>query len=156
MFKDSRRFQRLSLNTGIKFQPYRDYAKKIFYENKEIEAQALDISEGGLGIQSRYYIPEKTYLSIWISLSSLNREGQMVFYGPMELVGRVAWVVSCADKSFRIGIYFVQMLPQDKKVLADFINSHTGFKANIVHNKEGASGAVFDKRKGPDGNSLLG
>lgn len=156
MFKDVRRFQRLSLNTDIKFKPYKDFVKRIFYEDREIEATAVDIGEGGIGIQSRYFVPEKTYLEVWISLSSLNEEGQIVFYGPMKILGRVCWVNPYPDNYFRVGICFVDIRQDDKKVLVGFLNAHAGFKDKVIRKKQSASGAILDKPRGAQSDSLSG
>lgn len=149
MFKDTRRFQRLALNTAIKFKRYRDYEKRIYYEDKEIDAVALDISEGGIGIQSRCFIPAKTYLQIWISLSSLNREGQIVFYGPMRILGKVRWIIPCDDNTFRMGISFLEIQEEDRNTLKDFLNSHRGTKEKIIRQSDVSTGAVFREKKGP-------
>jgi len=149
MFKDTRRFQRLALNTTIKFKQYRDYEKRIYYEDKEIDAVALDISESGIGIQTRCFMPAKTYLQIWISLSSLNQEGQIVFSGPMRILGKVRWVIPWDDNTFRIGISFLEIQEEDKNTLKNFINSHIGNKEKIIRQRDVSSGTVLREKKGP-------
>lgn len=141
--KDARRFHRLSLNTSIKFKQYRDYEKRIYYEDKETEALALDIGEGGMGIQTTSFIAEKTYLEIWISLSSLNEEGQMVFCGPIRIIGKVRWIVPWEEKTFRLGISFLEMQEQDRKAIRDFISAHIGVKVKTIHPKDVSSGTIL-------------
>ncbi|MDD4980288.1 MAG: PilZ domain-containing protein [Candidatus Omnitrophica bacterium] len=148
MFKDSRRFQRLALNTQIKFKQYSDYDRKIYLEDKEKEAVAIDISEGGLGIQTKTFIAAKTYLEIWISLSGLNQIGEVVFYGPIKVTGKVRWVVPWDDNTFRMGVSFLDMQEEDRKALSGFLNSHTGIQEKIIHQKDISSGTVLgDKRE---------
>lgn len=142
-FRDARRFQRLTLNTAIEFRRYRDYQRQIYYEDKKIEAMALDISEGGMGLLTKTFIPQRTFLEIWISLSGLNQEGQVVYYGPMRVLGKVIWIVPWDNQSFRLGITFLEMQDEDRKTIASFIKANIGFKEKIIRQKDVSSGTVF-------------
>jgi c-di-GMP-binding flagellar brake protein YcgR len=150
MFKDVRRFQRLALDAEIKFKQFTDYERKIYYEDKEMDAVAVDISEGGIGIQTPRFIPEKTCLEIWISLSGLNPEGQMVFYGPVRVMGKVRWVIPWEDKTFRMGICFLDMQEEDKKTITNFIRAHMGIQEKIIHPRDISSGTVLREKTGAD------
>lgn len=147
MFKDSRRFERLSLNTAVKFRRYSDYDRRAFADDKEIEAVALDIGEGGIGLQSGIMVVVKTYLQMTISLSSLNKEGEVIFYGPLCVNGKVRWVVPWDDHTFRMGISFLDMSEEERKGIQDFINGHVGIKEKIIHPHDASSGTVLGGNK---------
>jgi len=153
MLKDGRRFQRLALNTEVQFRQFKDYEKRLYYEDKPVDAVAIDISEGGMGIQTRSFIAAKTYLEIWISLSGLNQEAQMVFYGPIKVLGKVRWVIPWDDNTFRMGIFFLDMPQEDKKTITDFIRLHSGIQEKVFHLKNVSSGTVLhEKEKDGEGN----
>ncbi|MFH0913652.1 MAG: PilZ domain-containing protein [Candidatus Omnitrophota bacterium] len=156
MFKDNRRFQRLTLDTEVQFRQFKDYEKKLYYEDKPVDAVATDISEGGMGIQARSLIAVKTYLEIWISLSGLNQEGEVVFYGPMKVLGKVRWVIPWDDNTFRMGISFLDIGEEDRKAITGFIRSHAGVQEKIIHPRDVSSGTVLHDKGKTDEGTLTG
>lgn len=78
-----------------------------------------NISLGGIGFTHNKFIAPMTHLMLQINL--LSRQ--------LNPVGRVTWVnpLSHSDR-YRLGIEFVELDPQEKNYLADYINlQKTGF-----------------------------
>ncbi|MFA5089922.1 MAG: PilZ domain-containing protein [Candidatus Omnitrophota bacterium] len=147
MFKDSRRFQRLALNATVKFRQYLDYRNGTYSQQEPIEATAIDVSEGGMGIQAGISLPQNAFLRIWISLTGINNTGEVIFYGPIEALAKVRWAIPWQEKTFRFGISFLEMKEEDRQMLKGFINNNIKPREKVIRKIDQASGAVlpFDK-----------
>lgn len=120
---DRRRFQRLDLNIIILYRVDGPPAVRMQIGDKEIEATMLNLSEGGIGLITNYNIPLWSLLSIKFTLSRMDKDGLVKFFGPMEIKGEVRSNVSLERNEYRLGISFMELSYQDKHTIADFVKS---------------------------------
>lgn len=145
MYTDRRRFQRLTLFIEVIYKVYQDYQKRVFLDDREIQAATLDISEGGIGLQTNQPIPEKSILDIVINITNLNKRGEIIFNKPIKVVGKVCWATPLQDNSYRIGIAFVEIDQKDKLLIRKFISKHSRTKEKQIIEDEAGSGHKYPR-----------
>jgi c-di-GMP-binding flagellar brake protein YcgR len=146
-YADKRKFQRLTLYIDVMFKIYRDYQRHIFLDEKEIHVATIDISEGGIGIQSSQLIPEKSILDILINVTNLNKKGEFEFNRPIEATGKVCWVNPLEDGSFRMGIAFIKIAEEDRSNIRKFIGKHIHETEKRVRERENQYGRRYPRYK---------
>jgi c-di-GMP-binding flagellar brake protein YcgR len=79
-------------------------------------AQTLDISEGGVGLLTRKFIPVDTNLIMEIALSPNS--------APVMVLGRVCWVqrFRSAD-NYRLGMNFTDITADSRNRLTNYLNN---------------------------------
>jgi hypothetical protein len=105
---DRRRFQRLKLNLSVNYRVDEPWYVRLKFKDQEIEATALNLSEGGLAILTNYDIPVTSLLSLKFSLFKLDKTGEVCFYNPVEISGQVRSNMVCEKNQFRLGLCFVR------------------------------------------------
>ncbi len=89
--------------------------------NKEIEATMLNLSAGGMALLTDHNIPVWTTLAIKFTLSKMDKQGEVIFYGPMEIIGEVRSNVLVSQNEYRLGIRFTQINLEDKTEIVNFV-----------------------------------
>lgn len=119
--KDRRRFQRLELNITVYYRVKEPLNIKVMVGDKEIEATMLDLSVGGIGILTKFDIPARTILLIKFTLAKMNKQGQISFYGPMDIDGEVRYNILEDKNQHRLGIRFIKIDKLDQVEIAKFV-----------------------------------
>lgn len=121
--EDRRRFQRLDLNIIVIYRVDEPASVRVQIGEKDVEATMLNLSEGGIGLITKYNIPVWTFLFIKFTLSRMDKNGLVRFFGPMAIKGEVRSNVLLERDEYRLGISFTQMDREDKITIADFVKS---------------------------------
>lgn len=106
--KEHRSFPRIELHTPLRYQ--------IRGQPQFDNATSFDISSGGMCFTSNNFIPPETALMLEIKVLSC-------FF---KAIGKVVWAQTLPH-SYRnhIGVQFIEVDPEEKKCLEDFINMKT-------------------------------
>jgi hypothetical protein len=105
-YTDRRRFQRLTMNLCVNYRVVRPLELRMKFGDREVEAQMIDISAGGLALMTDENIPASTVLHLKFSLFKLEKNtGSAVFYRPFEIKGQVRSNVRLENRH-RLGICF--------------------------------------------------
>jgi len=118
---DRRRFQRLALNLSVNYRVDSPWYVRLKIGDKEIEATALNVSEGGMALVTDYNIPVSTLLFITFSLFKADKHGDVVFFTPVVTDGKVRSNLEYEKESFRLGIAFVCHNGQARSSINHFI-----------------------------------
>jgi c-di-GMP-binding flagellar brake protein YcgR len=118
--RDNRQFKRLRVNLSVVYRVDRPAKVRMTVGNKEIRSTMLDLSEGGISLLTNCNIPEGTLLLMKFTLFNLEQD-DVSFYGPMEILGEVRYVMELGGSEFRLGIRFKRIEGQDKGEIADFV-----------------------------------
>ena len=118
---DRRRFQRLNLNITVFYRVDLPLSVRLLVGNQEVEATMLDLSAGGMGLLTKYEIPVGTLLLIKFTLTSVNRRGEVSFYGPLEVKGEVRSNIKWENDTYRLGISFSDIDRKNKLEIARFV-----------------------------------
>jgi hypothetical protein len=114
-------FQRLhcNLNVWYKVEDSPDFQHQFC--DSEIEAVAVNISAGGIGLISDYSIPKFAILSItFILLRKTNVPGEVAREKPVRLKGEVRYSLTAEDNKFHIGIRFMEVPDECKQDIEEW------------------------------------
>jgi len=120
---DRRRFQRLELNVIVIYRVDAPPLVRIQVGDKEIEATMLNLSEGGIALLTKYNLPPWTVLSIKFTLSRIDKEGKVIFMGPMSIRGEIRSNIPFSKDEFRLGICFTDVAHRDKGDISNFVKA---------------------------------
>jgi len=84
---------------------------------EEFSGQAIDISLGGIGIYSEYYLPTGLLLELKIDGSVLGIQRQL------EIKAEVRYCNFITQRKYRCGLKFVDLSKEDKAILAEFVKN---------------------------------
>ncbi len=87
---------------------------------KKVEAQMLDLSEGGMAVKSEHDLPLDAQLAIDFVLLYAFTTYENIMQA-MQIEGAVVNRVALDDKTFRLGIHFTKVTPEDSKAISDFV-----------------------------------
>ncbi len=118
---DRRRFQRLKLNLSVNYRVDEPWYVRLKFKGQEIEATALNLSEGGLALLTDYDIPVASLLLLKFSLFKLDRSGEVSFYNPVEINGQVRTNLVCEKNQFRLGLCFVRQESSADSSIGEFV-----------------------------------
>ncbi len=118
---DRRRFQRLDVNITVFYRVDLPLSARVLVGNQEVEAIMLNLSAGGIAIVTKYGIPAGTLLIIKFTLTSINKDGEVSVYGPIEVRGEVRSNLTWEDGGYRLGISFTDIDKNNKVEIARFI-----------------------------------
>lgn len=100
--------KRLRMNCTVTYRLNEPLAARFMVGSDNIQAEMLDISQGGMAIVTNYDIPVSTVLSMRFTLLKVNKE-IITFSGPMEITGEVKSNVPLSENQHRLGIGFTGM-----------------------------------------------
>ena len=92
----------------------------ISLDDREINAQMLDLSELGMAVLTNYAIP--LWSTLWIRFTLMNLyadKDQRV--RPMEVTGEVRNYNLLENNTIRLGICFIRIAEEDKRSISDYV-----------------------------------
>lgn len=115
---ERRRYKRVPCN-ALMICKIADPSRQSGEEFLEINPpRTVDISAGGLQIESDIPVPLGANLIMFISIGSIDR--------PIEIKARSVWCSEIHTDLFRIGIEFVQFAEEnDRKAIEDYVASRS-------------------------------
>lgn len=102
---ERRSHKRLRMNCTIIYRANEPVSARFIMKGKDVEAQMLDISQGGMAMVTDYDIPVSTVLSMRFTVLKVDKE-IVNFSGPVEVVGEVRSNVPAEKDEHRLGIWF--------------------------------------------------
>jgi c-di-GMP-binding flagellar brake protein YcgR len=94
-------------NLCVNYRVIKPLDLRVKFGDKDIEAEMIDISAGGMAMMSQNPIPPSTILHLKFSLFKLDKSsGSAFFYKPFEIRGQVRSSMRMEKGGFRLGICF--------------------------------------------------
>jgi len=118
---DRRRFQRLDVDIVVFYRVDLPLSVRLLVGNQEVEAIMLNLSTGGMALVTKYGIPGGTLLLIKFTLTSVNKQGEVKVYGPIEVRGEVRSNTKWENNTYRLGISFIDIDQKNKLEIARFV-----------------------------------
>lgn len=120
---DRRKFQRLKVNLSVRFRLDEHFQVSSIPWDRDIDAQALDLSEEGMAIATRYDIPLYCVIILKFLIFKLDRKGVVTYSEPIEINGQVRSNITLNDKERRLGVYFKGIDSSARSKIQDYILS---------------------------------
>jgi len=118
---DRRRFQRLDVDITVCYRVDLPLSVRVMVGNQDVDGTMLNLSSGGIALVTRYNIPGGTLLLIKFTLASLNKQGEVSLYGPIEVRGEVRSSTPWESINYRLGISFTEIEQKNKVEIARFV-----------------------------------
>ena len=118
---DRRRYQRLKLNLSVNYRVENPWQVRIKFGDREFEATALNLSEGGMAILTNCDIPIASSLILKFSLFKINKFGEVNFYNPVEISGQVRSNMISEKDLYRLGLCFTREECEENKRIGNFV-----------------------------------
>ena len=119
---ERRRFQRLKVDFSVRYQVCKPLEVAMMVGDRKVEAQMLDLSEEGMAIRTTYDIPMDAGLIMNFTLVYAYEQYENIMQ-EMQIEGVIVNRAELPDKAFRLGIHFLKITPEDRKVIIDFVKS---------------------------------
>lgn len=122
--EDRRRFQRLSVNITVFYQVESPNELRQTFGAQEIEATAVNISEGGMAFVTPHNLPAWTRLAVKFFLfkGGMTR-GMIRFMKPVRIAAEVRTNLPLETSEYRVGVSFKDVSPVDQERLNAFVQS---------------------------------
>lgn len=124
---ERRAFERLKVDLSIIYRINRPLYVRVLISGEEIEATAIDLSQGGIAINTNYDIPISTALSIKIMIYTLTKANNFRFYKVVNADGEVRSNILVGTDKRRIGISFTEIDEEEKEELIRFVRINKKF-----------------------------
>ncbi len=97
---------------------------RLHFEDRELEATALNVCEAGAGLLSDYQIPKHSIISLTMVMFKGNSSGEVRGQAPLEVKGRVCYSQPSEEADrYRLGICFTEVPGEYKNRLTDFLST---------------------------------
>ena len=119
--EERRKFQRTKVSFIVIYRVNSPITVRIQIGAEEADAIALDLSEGGMAIITKYEIPAATLVTlkfIIIDTAAVNIEERTRV---LEIAGEVCYVSSVQKLTYRLGIKFMELTADDRAFIAHFV-----------------------------------
>ncbi len=117
---ERRDFKRLKVDFSFFYQINKPWYVLVLISGEEVEAVALDLSEGGMAFSTNCDIRAGTGLSMKIMIYKQDKENNFKVYKTIKARGKVCSNVLEDTNKHRIGINFTEIDQEGKKELIDF------------------------------------
>lgn len=117
---ERRKFERLKVDLSLIYRINKPWYVRVLIGGNEVEASALDLSEGGIAINTNYNIPVSTVLFIKIMVYKVVGENNFHYYKTLEVEGQVRSSNPLGNGKFRTGILFTRIKDEDRQELIGF------------------------------------
>ncbi len=118
----TRRFYRIFFESPVVLRINRIHRKSIRLAEKDVHGRILNLSEGGCGVESQFFIPKGTRVNLFIDRAALSpKDSKQVEKGVTRIVGQV---MNCAGKGlgkYRLGLEFVRMASKDRHLVSQMV-----------------------------------
>ena len=120
---ERRLFPRLKISITLIYQVKKPSYVGVRIGGKEVEAQTLDLSEGGMAILTDQNILLGTAITVEFMIYEIVNKSDFRFYKEIKVIGEVASNVVLEENKRRLGIHFTYINEEDKSVIANFVKT---------------------------------
>jgi c-di-GMP-binding flagellar brake protein YcgR len=123
---ERRKHKRLKIHLEVAYRIDRPPFARISIGENEIEALALDLSEGGIAILTEHDIPVTSLLSIELFLGNPPHKTGTKTYEAIKTKGKVRSNIVTEKGRHRLGISFEELEEEDRTKVANFVRIGLG------------------------------
>ena len=125
MGENKRRHKRVSETFIITYRLKAPFNVKVVLGNTECAAVAIDISEGGLGLDSTYEIPVSAKVSLHFTLLNELAATEAERHRVFSLEGESRYCEPTPERGYRVGVHFTNITPEQKEHIAGFVRDQS-------------------------------
>jgi c-di-GMP-binding flagellar brake protein YcgR len=121
--QERRQHERTNVRFTVTCEVYNSPKVVMIVGGRSLYALMIDLSEGGMAIETKYNLPVKSILFMKFTLINHLTSDEDNRFRTMEMVGEVRNNIPFEEKEYRIGIMFTQIAEEDKRAIKDFVKT---------------------------------
>jgi c-di-GMP-binding flagellar brake protein YcgR len=118
--QDRREFRRQEVSFIVIYRVNTPLFVRMLVKDKEVDALALDLSEGGMAILTSYELAISTLVTLKFIIFKDLVLNMKRLSESVEATGEVRYSVFTKEKAYRIGIRFTDISSEDRNLIATF------------------------------------
>ena len=122
--KDRRIFKRIYASFGLMFNVRSPFEVRVQFGEKDVDAIAVDIGEGGIGMLTNGVIPIGTRVELKFKIFNDSVHELEGSYRSFELQGDVRYSVVTKESDYRLGVQFGSVTEEERKFLIDYVRAN--------------------------------
>jgi len=122
MEREKRKYPRISLSLKVFYRVKQPFTAVMLVDDREIEAEMLDLSCLGIALLSHWSIPVGTKVDLKFSLIDMSKPGVFAAHGPIQALGQVRNNTLLKGKR-RLGLEFLEISNKDRVIINNFIQT---------------------------------
>ena len=119
--QERRQYKRIEDTFPVLYRIKSPFAVRVQLGEKEMDAVAQDISEGGAGIYSNHEVPLGTMVNLHFKILNDTAFLESERYRFFDLNGEVRYSILAKDRSYRLGILFSGTTGNDREYIAGYV-----------------------------------
>ncbi len=122
--EEKRKYKRVPVSFAMLYAVKLPFAVRVIMGDRERSAVANDIGEGGMSLLTNFEIPVDALLEVKFTLTNeavLNKDERTRNF---ELDGQACYCVAAPDSSYRLGVSFIDISPQERVFISNYIKSN--------------------------------
>jgi len=120
---ERRQFKRVIASFSVVCKVHAPLAMSMNIGGKDVDAIALDVSEGGVAVLSNYDIPVGSIVMLKFIMFNEAAKIRAERSRMIEIQGEARYSVLTKEKSYRLGIRFMNISSEDRSFIAKFIET---------------------------------
>ncbi|MFH1094451.1 MAG: PilZ domain-containing protein [Candidatus Omnitrophota bacterium] len=126
---ERRRFKRVDVSFWVESAMNAALTVHMIFGGNDIKATTLDLSEGGMAILSEFEIPTFSIVTVEFNIPNNIDAASGDEYRLIKADGVVKYCFSLKERNaYRIGICFIDIIPEDLDFIANFVKTHPEIK----------------------------
>ena len=122
--KDRRIYKRIYASFGLMFNVKSPFEVRVQFGERDVDAIAVDIGEGGIGMLTNGVIPIGTRVEMKFKIFNESEHELQGSYRAFELQGDVRYSVVTRESDYRLGVQFVIVTAEERQFLTDYVRAN--------------------------------
>jgi len=118
---EKRKYKRVNVSFTVVYEVNSPLSVRMKVNNREVNAIALDLSEGGIAVLTSYDIPKSTQVKVKFIIFNEDALSTKERSRWIEVKGEVRYGCSTKENAFRVGICFMDISASDRAFIAEFV-----------------------------------
>ncbi|MFH1889174.1 MAG: PilZ domain-containing protein [Candidatus Omnitrophota bacterium] len=119
--QERRESERIDVNFTVIYRVNSPLSIRMMVGDREVIAIAVNLSEGGMAISTTYELPVSTIVRVKYILLNEKASSISERMKSIEVLGEVCHSFLAKDKSYCMGIRFLDLSGSDKLFIANFV-----------------------------------
>ena len=118
---ERRQFKRVGASFTVIYRINSPITVRMMLGDKEIDAIAMDLSEGGIAVLTKYEVLASSTVSIKFMVFNDAAVSSQKRSRSMEVQGEVRYCFTVKGGAYRLGIRFIDISADDRTFIANFV-----------------------------------
>ena len=118
--ENRRKFERIPVTFAVFYRVNSPLHIRMQVGDKEVDALAIDISEGGMALLTNYEIPASTIVTVKFIIVNDKAVSAAKRSRSINVQGEVRYSSLTNRKAYRLGVKFIDLSDDDREFIGEF------------------------------------